>query len=392
MEVSHFWFLRTAGGRLSGLFTRAQGALPERQVPRASLGRAAALPWLLLAVFAVPAAANDQCAEIHRKQKESAAPEFRLQGVTVTVENDLFAPGQTTDRWYTSGIHGAWSYKVAHTPQLLHGWQNFWSDVFGSARCATVSGGVGHSIYTPRRIDIAAAQPLDRPWAGFLYGGLGAYHFAEGAPGRQGYHEAVDLKLGVIGPASLAAPIQRGWHHLINSPQPQGWANQLRPALGVQISYRRTWRYQLPGDLRLHPFAGGTLGNTRTQAVAGATLHFAGAGHLVSDADEGDFATLDFNNRQNDHGNWGAYVQLQGKAVLYNRFLTGPAYGQRTEIEMQRGVATASIGLMYKVSNQLRLSYALKRRSPEFFSPNLNRRDAYQTWGGITLIWDFDVD
>lgn len=312
----------------------------------------------------------------------------QMQGWTVTVDNDLFRPGTNTDRWYTNGVHVAGSYKLAHTPKVLHGWQDFWTRMFESGNCATVSMAAGQNMYTPRRINVAAAQPFDRPWGGFLYGGLGAYRFEPRRGEEAGFHDAVDLKVGAIGPASLAEEAQTQWHKLIGSPQPLGWANQLRPQLGVQAGFRRTIRHIDEGLWRLHSFYGGTLGNTRTQAVAGVTLHIAGGGHVFSDSDEGDFAPLDFNNRSGGH--IGGFIQLQGKHVAYNRFITGPTFGQRADLELRREVLTASAGIMLTITPEWRMAYSIKRRSPEFTSAVVGRGEGYQTWGGITLIRDLD--
>ena len=124
--------------------------------------------------------------------------------------------------------------------------------------------------------------------------------------------------------------------------------------------------------------------------MGSSALHFGNAGYLMSDADEGDFSTLDFSNRAYETGvsKWGAYVQVAAKRVAYNRFLTGAVYGTAPQITLTRDVLTVSAGVMREIASGWRIAYSVKRRSPEFSSPALNRNDAYQTWGGITLIHD----
>ena len=80
---------------------------------------------------------------------------------------------------------------------------------------------LGHNLYTPRSIAVSAPQPLDRPWAAWLYlGGV-----AQRA--RDDRIDTIELDLGLVGPAALGRDVQSGWHRLIGSPQPQGWQHQI---------------------------------------------------------------------------------------------------------------------------------------------------------------------
>ena len=146
-------------------------------------------------------------------------------------------------------------------------------------------------IYTPDDTDREVPDPEDRPYAGFLYGGL----FYQ----RQHYNlngidtlDHVQLDLGIVGPSSLAEEAQSEVHRLTNDPDPMGWDFQLGDEPQVQLNLRRQWRIDLlneplnptapdadPGwfndlGLQLIPEVSLDIGTAKRRANAGAYLRF----------------------------------------------------------------------------------------------------------------------
>lgn len=318
-----------------------------------------------------------------------------LQGESWSFENDYLGRGKVgTDRWYTTGLHAAWSFKRScPSPTLDHlraaGWK-----VLGQE--PTVMATLGMNIYTPRDIEEPAPQLDDRPWGGFSFIGAGAFAYT----GR--VHELAEFRLGLLGAASGAGEAQRAFHRLIDDDRPAGWSNQLRPRLGGQLSYVRTQRFYdddlpalLPKWAGVHVHTRASVGNVKTLAAAGVTLVAGERERIFGAPDEGDNVGVDFNNRYSTFKApwlqpWTVYMQLQLSLVAYNALITGRTFTQRPQIELKRDVWMATLGLSYKVSGKTRLEYRIKWRSPEFESTAAAPDDRIQRYGEIRWVTDYD--
>ena len=94
---------------------------------------------------------------------------------------------------------------------------------------------VGQAMYTPSDKTRTDVILNDRPYAGWLYLGLGWN-------ARDALHlNTVELDVGVVGPASMAQQSQNFIHDLRSLDRFAGWDNQLHNELGVQlVSERKT--------------------------------------------------------------------------------------------------------------------------------------------------------
>src|SRR5262245_39516443 len=124
---------------------------------------------------------------------------------------------------------------------------------------------LGQSIFTPEDLLADIPDPNDRPYAGWLYGGVRVYRESAAVLDR------ADVTFGIVGPSSGADAIQRWLHslHMFGGVPPRGWAHQLHDEPGVVISGQRTWRVTLTQGLldgELLPEANLSLGNVFTYA------------------------------------------------------------------------------------------------------------------------------
>ena len=90
---------------------------------------------------------------------------------------------------------------------------------------------LGQEIYTPpyRR---TGSLPTDRPYAGWLYARIASDLLSDSRA------QAVSLDAGVVGPPSLAGPVQNAFHAITGSgPQIGGWAHQLQFEPGADLRY-----------------------------------------------------------------------------------------------------------------------------------------------------------
>jgi hypothetical protein len=329
-------------------------------------------------------------------------PVFPLEGVSIAFENDMLSGRNATDRWYTNGLQLAGSYKPGREPDIVRpvsDWTRRWLWPVGCAGTdceLRVTAALGQSMYTPRDIGVAQWQPRDRPWAAWLYAGVGLSSFA----GNR--HQMFGLKAGPTGPAALGEPAQSFVHEYIShSPQPQGWAHQVRPRLGVQVSYLSTHRFRLFERLGWQASWGGTLGNLRTLARVGLALTWSAdarrtAGELPGGLDEGEFFVPDHPPDRHNDGSLRSslrrtvlYAHAQASAIAYNAFLQARTYAGRPQVDLRHGVATTTVGVSVPFGSRgrHRLGLAWKRRSPEFTAQGTDGRDAWQRWGVVTYSW-----
>jgi lipid A 3-O-deacylase len=193
---------------------------------------------------------------------------------TIYWENDNFGIGRKSDRFYTNG---------AKVTVLLADVDN-WSSILKRAKklriafckhfCSpdqqleSVNFVFGQNFYTPQTITIAAPQPDDHPWAGWLYTGMSETIVDEG----QKIQHYMEAQIGILGPGAGAQATQKYIHndlHFSNH-DPQGWHNQLKNEPTLNVLYRQSRRYG--NDTRdIVPEAGGMLGTVQTYVNAGVT-------------------------------------------------------------------------------------------------------------------------
>lgn len=307
----------------------------------------------LLTALAVPASAQT---------RPPPGSEFQL-----FVENDLLA---RTDRYYTSGIKfgGGAPFDMLQLPaaELL-------GRLAPKGRGPTHLGlFVGQNLYTPKSIETAQAQPLDRPWAAWLYLGGVAQH------ARGNRLDTVEIDIGLVGPAALGKEIQSAWHRLIGAPQPRGWQHQIPNEPAFLASYMAKSKHALGSaqglDLELVPHGGVTIGTVLTLARGGGLLrlgrHMTGFG---LDTIEPGGAMLQNMRRDVEPARapgieWYVFAGVDYRLVAHNIFLDGTVFRDSPGVIRRPHVYDLSAGFSLRV-DALRLSLTRVRRSEEFHAP-----------------------
>jgi hypothetical protein len=217
------------------------------------------------------------------------APAWRGGTIVAVSENDEYAFRITVDQHYSNGMRLVWlSEPVAAAPADPLAWAHRIAGAIPgfATRPGTLRLGValGHNIYTAADTRRAVPDPRDRPYAGWLYGGVALVNdAADRAPGA-GVIETLELTLGLVGPSAQGKQLQNFWHGLINYPQAMGWDSQLRDEPGIGLTYARAWRHPIAREtdpeaaefaglgLDIVPHAVAGLGNVATYAATGAML------------------------------------------------------------------------------------------------------------------------
>lgn len=279
----------------------------------------------------------------------------------VTLENDLFA---NADDGYTNGIRFAWLSPEERAPE----WAKWSAARFlplapdGKKR---ISIAAGQSMFSPDDIRLATPAPGDRPYAGWLYASLGVVSDTGTTL------DNVVLTLGVVGPASMAKPAQKFVHHVVDSPQPKGWAYQLENEPGIELTYERKWRslyafspFGLGADVT--PHAGISLGNIHTDASLGAITRL--GVHLPDDYGppriRPSLPGSDFFIPTGELGGY-LFAGIEGRGVARNIFLDGNTFADSISVDKRPFVGSAQVGAALTYG-ETRLSYAHVFLTKEF--------------------------
>ena len=184
------------------------------------------------------------------------------------LENDLFTG---TDLGYTNGVRISYISSETKMPNFIREASSYLPLIKKGKKRISVA--AGQSMYTPSDITKSEFTPNDFLYGGWLYGSLGI------VSDTGQIFDNVVLTLGVVGPSSRAEESQKYIHHLIGSPQPQGWNHQLKDEPGINFAYERKWRQLFEAKafgvgVDIMPHIGANLGNVDTNASAGATFRF----------------------------------------------------------------------------------------------------------------------
>ena len=307
--------------------------------------------------------------------------------ISLTLENDLWGSGE--DRHYTHGT------KIGYLTTDVPVWLNAIGEQWLCDSCrdeSAVEFVLGQNIFTPDNISTTELQEDDRPYAGWLYTGFTLYgvDLCNDKNDPMGCnslkYDALQLNIGMVGPASLADQTQTFVHELIDSPRPNGWDHQLSNEFGVMLSYTRRWQNFIHSGLfdslehDLSPHVVGALGNIYTYVGGGALWRFGrnlrvdagpntvrpglpGASYFVPKRGKG----------------WYLFAGFEGRAMARNIFLDGNTFSDSHSVDKKPFVFDAQFGFAYRWEN-VRLTLTNVFRSKEF-----KGQDKSDEYGAITL-------
>ena len=298
----------------------------------------------------------------------SPTPAQESGTITVLFENDVF---YRTDRDYTNGTQIAWT-----SPRLdSDDWASRLAEnlpILSSDTEFRKSYAIGQDIFTPSDISLKDPPLDDHPYAGYLYGALGLLGKKTDESGLSSSLDQLQVQLGVVGPASLAAETQKFIHSILNDTKPEGWHTQLRNEPALLIGYEHSWRYRLvlPAhiEFQVDPHIGGAIGNVYDFANAGA---MARAGFNLPDdygpprVDPSLPGSYSFEPRKD--GKLGAYVfaGVDGRLVGHNIFLDGNTWQDSRHVNKDIAVGDLNFGAAV-VWDRFRLTYTHVVRTREF--------------------------
>ncbi len=282
--------------------------------------------------------------------------------MSVQWENDGFI--EQHDNNYTHGLEVSGAYLMPPPPWLASLASRF-PLYRRNGEFDLINYSIGQRIFTPADKSSEALVVDDRPYAAHLFVTASLESLME----RNGSYDsgnALQLTVGIVGPAAMGEETQQLAHSLIGQGNPNGWGNQLENEPTLGISYTRIWRIIRPASAGLEygltPHYTLALGNDHSYAAAGVTLRL--GDNLRRDLSPPDinpgFPGLSYFGMAQET-NWYGFIGLQGRWVAHNIFLDGNSFGDGHSVEkeplvgdMQYGIAVLFGGVRIAISNVVR--------------------------------------
>jgi hypothetical protein len=288
---------------------------------------------------------------------------------TLEMDNDLFAGrGGLLDQDYTQGFHFTFNRRESPVAlsRVLDRLENCPAEN-GCVTRATIL--VGQEIYTPRYIPSIAAG--DRPFAGWLYGGIQSSAVSDRDL------TSVSIKAGVTGPPSLAEQLQVTFHEMFPTViVPPGWNNQLKFEPGLIVTALRKNFTELragPASIGLIKSGSISLGNILSDAEGGLTLR------------AGLNAPHPWKFKKEKHPGVYASFGLREDIVLHSLFLDGNTFREGPRVkripfvwqkEIGTGISMSSISLDLRLITRSQ-EYTTGRRYLPYGTISITRRGAF---------------
>jgi len=312
---------------------------------------------------------------------------------SILFENDLFA---NTDQDYTNGIQLGWvspDLSDYRDDPRLPDWSRWFIErlpfIHECSLQRNVGLELGQKIFTPKDISRSDLIRDDRPYGGWLYGGI-AFHDK-----NIDRLDTLAIQLGMVGPASLAEQAQNFVHETRGLATAKGWDHQLNNEPGLLLIYSHKNRYfhTLSSRLGMDIITqyGATLGNIFTYVDSGAELRIgwnipADFGTALIRPGGQDNAPVDSNDRRpGGTGGFGIHVfaAANGRGTLRDIFLDGNSFSDSHAVDRNVWVADLAVGLGLTWQG-VKLTYTQVFRTREFHG-----QDAWHKFGSLGLSYSF---
>ena len=313
--------------------------------------------------------------------------------LNVYFENDLFGE---TDQNYTNGVRMSWvspdTESLANEPLFPHWLQDVNQQLrffnrLDDALEHNVVLSLGQLMYTPTSTERYELVEDGRPYAAYLYGGI-AYHTRS-----DGQLDIVELNIGMVGPAALGHETQDFIHDLRGFEKYNGWDNQLRNELGLQLIVEhkeRIFQGKVVGTVS-HDFiahGGANLGNVATYLNVGGEYRIGwqlpddfGTSAVRTGGDNATPGRHDYRRLSPNaliHG-LHAFFSMDGRLVARDIFLDGNTFRDSHSVDKESAVADFSFGVSF-LTGGWKVSFAHVFRTREF-----KQQPHHHKYGSLSL-------
>jgi lipid A 3-O-deacylase len=234
---------------------------------------------------------------------------------------------------------------------------------------------IAQQLYTPADYRASTVVVKERPYAAWLFGRW-AIHANDSRRSQ-----TISIDLGLVGPAARGESSQNFFHTLEGYPRFQGWNNQLRNEVGLQISAQ--WRELLvrSDHARLIGHYGVGLGNIETYLNTGLQWKFGSrlADHhsLPNSLRPASPVRASPLTQAARSAQW--FFGFDARAVAHNMFLDGNTFASSHSVSRKPLVADLNAGVAWSwgVAN---LAYTHTLRTREYQGQNYQH-----IFGGVSI-------
>lgn len=300
--------------------------------------------------------------------------------VSFTFENDLFSG---KDSEYTNGFRVSWVSKKS-TPSFISSLMTTLPN-FHLETLNRYSFSFGQTMYTPEDLLSKDYIKDDRPYAGLLFVTFNVLKDSESTL------DEYAVKLGVIGPMSLADKTQTFVHKKVGIPTPQGWKHQLKNEPILNLLYRKKYKNFLSYknnhfESDVIPHSGFAFGNMDINASAGAIMRL---GKNIN-SDYGPpivrpgTSGADFFTYSPEISGY-LFVGVDNKAVVRDIFLDGNTFQKSHSIKKKPLWSELQLG--YTISyKKFRFTHLQAIGTKQFY-----KQKGKEKFGSITLTYKHDL-
>ena len=265
------------------------------------------------------------------------------------VENDVYSG---TDNQYSAGESFTLLYYIPDEDYPIYnllGYENKESYSYFTFSATS-------QIFTPSDISQTSLITDDRPYAGWFYT-ESTMHKAYKDELR-----SLSLKVGILGPLSGAEHIQNNFHLLIGSPNVNGWDNQLKDEIGINLKY--TQKYKLASvstdyyESSLIPFGSCELGNVAINASVGFNARIGwnipkdyGVSSIDIGADPGIPIYKEYKNMRLHPWSFSFNLTAATSAVARDIFLDGNTFRDSHHVDKETFVNYYGVGFTLRYKN-----------------------------------------
>jgi len=249
----------------------------------------------------------------------------------------------------------------------------------------------GHNFYTPNDISKATPQPLDRPWAGWMYGAASllitdSQQVTDGSQIQSRVQHILEAQIGILGPGAGAQFAQTEFHEIIGDELPRGWHNQLENEPGLNLIWVHNRRYgSSKADVVVSPAV--MIGTIQTYPAIGGTVRL---GHNITGFPIAPIIGSAISGGERPALEIYLFGGAEARYMLHNAFLDGGFFRDGPSVDRQELVHDLRAGLSARLNN-FRFTYTFVRRSEEF-TPVPGRANGRHDFGSLILSWEPNLD
>ncbi|MEM1447990.1 MAG: lipid A deacylase LpxR family protein [Planctomycetota bacterium] len=310
-------------------------------------------------------------------------------GPEIYLENDILAPNaEPSDRNYTNGIRIQYTAPAEEAPDWTRPVINALNPLRWD-KATEIGLTLGQQIFTPQDLSRTDVIQDDRPYAGWLFGGLARYdcEYDDSHARRRDTQIMTEFAVGVLGPPSLGEETQKLAHEIFAGDDPQGWRNQVGTEPTFMMSLQRQdriWAEQARKfGVDFLTRVGGSLGTPVTNGFVGGMLR---TGWQLPR----DFAATPTNpslsysalaRRSDTPYSVHVFGGMVVRGVAYSSFLDGNLFRTSHSVTREPWVADFEYGIAVQLGS-FRVGYTVVERTPEFEERAENHR-----FGSLHVSW-----